>query len=103
MIEIISLVFFSRRLRPLISRKGESKGKWITLLVISWFVAEFLGVLIGLFIFGEDNIAASALTAYIFAFASAYMIRAILYNKPDSQTYEQLIDQIGTEQVNSDY
>lgn len=102
MIEIFCLVTFSRKLGPLALRKGESKGKWITLFVISWLVAEFLGVFIGIIIFGEDKIAEPAVTGYILAFSSFFVIRAILNNKPDAQTYEQLIDQIGTEHANAD-
>jgi|GEM_PF-1744188 len=102
MLEIIGLVFFSRKLRPLILRKGESKNKWITLFVISFLAAEFLGVFIGIMTFGEDKIAEPAMAGYFLAFSSFYVVRAILNKKPDAQTYEQLIDQIGTEQVNAE-
>lgn len=97
MLEIIGLVFFSRKLGPIILRKGESKNKWITLFIISFLAAEFLGLFIGIMIFGEDKIAEPAVTGYILAFSSFYVVRAILNNKPDAQTYEQLIDQIGTD------
>jgi hypothetical protein len=102
MIEIFCLVTFSRKLGVIALNKGESKGKWITLFIISWFVAEFLGVFIGLMVFGENSIAASALTGYALAFSSFFIIRAVLSSKPDVETYEQLIDQIGTESVNVD-
>ncbi len=48
MLEILALIFGSRKIGLLAESKNEPASKWKIIFVISWFAAEFFGAFIGL-------------------------------------------------------
>ncbi|MBV4358103.1 hypothetical protein [Pinibacter aurantiacus] len=96
MLEIILIIYYSKKIGALALDKGESKGKWVTIMIISWFLAEILGAVVGLMLLGQQNIYLALLVGYGFAFGSYYLIRNALSKKPDIAGYDQMIDEIGS-------
>jgi hypothetical protein len=66
------------------------------MMIISWFLAEILGAVVGLILLGQQNIYLAILVGYGFAFGSYYLIRNALSKKPDLAGYDQMIEEIGS-------
>ncbi|MGC4101263.1 hypothetical protein [Ferruginibacter sp.] len=82
MLEIIAIIFLSRKNGFLAESKGLKSGTWIRYTVLAWIGFEFAGALIGMILFGPSDM----LSIYLLAIASAVMgyfvIRDILLKKP---------------------
>ena len=83
MLEIIALIYFSRKMGNLAEQKGQRKGLWQFFTVLAWFVAEFIGAFLSVIIFSTDEIVAMLPLAYGSAIGSYFILRAILSKKPD--------------------
>jgi len=81
MLEIIALIYFTRKMGELAERKGQKKGAWKLYTVLTWFGAEIFGAVLSVFFTGQVGI--SLLFAYGFAIGSYFMLRSILARKPD--------------------
>lgn len=53
MLEIIALIFLTRKIGVLAIRKGQKPGKWKLNTVLAWFGFEIIGAFIGLAINGN--------------------------------------------------
>ena len=84
MLEIIALIFLSRKIGNLAASKGLSPGGWKLRLILFWILGEFVGAMIGISIFGRDNIFSAALVAIAVAAASYFIIDSYLSKLPDS-------------------
>lgn len=93
MLEILALVFLTRSIGTTAERKGLKPGTWKLYTVLAWFAGEFLGFLIGIAIFGSENILMSLLIAIPCAIGGYHIVRTILNNKPD--VFGDELDQIG--------
>ena len=81
MLEIIALIYFTRKMGELAERKGQKKGAWKLYTVLTWFGAEIFGVVVSvLFTNPGWNV---LLVAYGFAIGSYFILRSILAKKPD--------------------
>ncbi len=96
MLEIIALIFLCRKIGNLAERKGLKPGQWKLFTVLAWIAAEFLGVVIGLILFGfnKENLLGLMLFAVACAFGGYLFVKAILDKRPDKM--EDDIDNIGT-------
>ena len=84
MLEIIALVYLTRKMGELAARKGVSKGNWKLFTVLAWIGAEFIGACVGYIIGGDDSGKALAYVfALGFAVSSYFILKAILSKKPD--------------------
>ena len=83
MLEIIAIIFLSKKNGKLAVQKGLKSGTWILYSVLAWIGLEVLGVLVGIMIFGEENVIPIYLLALILAVSSYFLIRSILEKKPD--------------------
>ncbi|RQO32112.1 hypothetical protein DBR32_00415 [Taibaiella sp. KBW10] len=83
MLEILALVFITRKIGALAIQKGLSSGRWKFYTVLTWFLAEFAGLFLGLFIIGMEMPIVAALLGYGLAIISILILRAALNNKPD--------------------
>jgi len=86
MLEIIALVFLTRKIGYLAERKGLKKGWWKFYTVIAWFGAEILGIVLSILIFQTEEILGLVFLGYIFAIASYFILKAVLSKKPDIET-----------------
>ena len=56
MLEIIALIFLTRQVGRMAHDKGLKSSTWKLYTVLAWFAGEIFGALVGLVIFGPDNI-----------------------------------------------
>ena len=86
MLEIIALVFLTRKIGDLAERKGLKKGWWKFYTVIAWFGPEVLGIVLSILIFQTEEILGLVFLGYAFAIASYFILKAVLSKKPDIET-----------------
>jgi hypothetical protein len=80
MLEILALIYLTRKMGELAERKGVSKGNWKLFTVLAWFGAEILGIILGIVTGGTGP---TLIFAYGFAIGSYFILKAILSKKPD--------------------
>jgi len=90
MIEIIVLIFLTREIGHLALQKGLHKNRWKLYTVLGWIGMEILGVIIGVFIFGQDNLFSVMMVGIAFALASYYILKANLNKRPDTNLDEDI-------------
>ena len=93
MLEIIALIFLTRQIGTLAYRKGLKPGKWKLYLVLAWFVFEIFGFILGVILFGKDNLMGLMLLGLISAVGGYLLVRARLIKMPDG--FDEDIDRIG--------
>ena len=96
MLEIIALFFLARKIGELAYEKGQPTGKWKLFLVLAWIGFEILGAIIGIVLFGGENLIGLGLFAIACAFGGYLLVRSILMKMPDDFSNE--IDSIGREE-----
>lgn len=94
MIEIIVLIFLTRDIGKLAFDKGLKPLTWKIYTVVSWIIAEIIGVIIGVMIFGKDNLISVMLVGLTFAITSYFIIKAQLNKLPD-QDIDDGINNLG--------
>ncbi len=94
MIEIIVLIFLAKEIGRLALAKGLKPGWWKFYLVAGWMVGELVGLILGVMIFGKDNLVSVLLVAIAVAVSSYFIIKSYLNKLPDNFTDEE-IDSIG--------
>lgn len=83
MLEIIAVIFLSKKIGELAERKGQPKGKWKAFMILGWFGSEIIGIAIGLGMFGEQALGPILLLGYALAILSYFAIREKLQKMPD--------------------
>lgn len=83
MLEIIAIIFLSKKNGKLAEQKGLKSGTWIFYSVLCWIAFEIVGVVVGILSFGEENIIPTYLFALGLGVSSYFFIRSILQKKPD--------------------
>lgn len=83
MIEILVLIFLTRKIGNIAVRKGLPPGRWKLYTVLAWFGAEILGMFLGYALFGPQNIVALLLFALFCAGGGYLLIQAMLQKIPD--------------------
>ena len=96
MLEIILIIFLSRRLRESAEERGESKGKWTAYMILAWFGIEIAVVLGLILVLGEDVILIAGLVGIAGGFLGYYLVKSRLESLPlVAESQFGLIDQIG--------
>ena len=84
MLEIIAIIFLSKKNGKLAIQKGLKSGPWILYNVLCWIAFEVVGVVVGIITFGQENVLPIYLLALVLAVSSYFLIRSILDKKPDA-------------------
>ena len=95
MLDLIVLYFLTREIGRLAFRKGLKPLTWKIYNVLGWLSAELIGVVIGVLIFGMDNLVSVQLIAFAFAITSYFIIKAQLNKLPDHDLDDD-INRIGS-------
>ena len=83
MLDLIILIFLTREIGRLASRKGLKVLTWRIYNVTGWLLFEIIGIIAGLAIFGKDNFFSINLVGFAFAITSYFLIKARLNKLPD--------------------
>ena len=94
MLEIIALIFLTREIGKLAARKGLKPITWKIYTVVAWMVSEIIGFLVGIMLFGTDNLVSDILIGITFAITSYFIIKAQLNKLPD-HTFDDDINNFG--------
>lgn len=94
MIEIVALIFLTRKIGKLASSKGHKPLMWKILTVLSWIFSEVLGIYVALMFFDKNNLFSIVVVGLMFAITSYYIIKAQLNKLPD-QGIEDDINNLG--------
>ena len=94
MLEIIALIFLTKEIGKLAAQKGLKPITWKIYTIIAWLVSEIIGVVVGVMIFGVNNIVSVILVGITFAITSFFIIKAQLNKLPD-QTFDDDINNVG--------
>jgi hypothetical protein len=93
MLEIIALIILTKGIGRLAEKKGLKPGRWQLYTVLAWIAGEFLGAVLGGFIFGIDNIFSIVMLAFAGAISGYFIVKANLSKRPHA--FDE-IDQIGS-------
>ncbi len=83
MIEIIILIFLTREIGRLAFSKGLKPAIWKIYNVLGWLTFECIGLVVGLMIFGKNNLISINLIGIAFAVTSYFLIKSRLNKLPD--------------------
>jgi len=83
MLEIIALIYLSRKMGNLAERKGQKKGLWRLYTVLAWVGAEIFGIVLSIILFRTDEMIALLPLGYGFAIGSYFLLKSVLAKKPD--------------------
>ena len=97
MIEIIALIFLCIKNGKLATQKGLKPSTWKWYTVLAWLVAEMTGVMLGIILFGPDNIVGIMSLGIVSAFGGYLFIKFVLDKKPDS--FDDDINRIGIDDL----
>ena len=93
MLEIIILIFLTKQIGRLAHSKGLKTGTWKIYTVVGWIISEIIGIVIGVMIFGKDNLFSIVMVGLAFAITSYFIIKAQLNKLPDY--FDDEINNIG--------
>ncbi|MEO7960741.1 MAG: hypothetical protein ABIR19_04285 [Ginsengibacter sp.] len=94
MLDLIVLFFLTREIGKIAEKKGLKPLTWKLYNVGGWLGAELIGIMIGVVIFGMDNLVSVQLIAFAFAITSYFIIKAQLNKLPDQDINDD-INRIG--------
>lgn len=84
MLEIIALYFLCKKNGQLAAQKGLPPRTWKWYTVLAWLLTEMIGVIIGIALYGQDNLMGVMSLGIISAFGGYLVIKFVLDKKPDS-------------------
>lgn len=85
MFEIIALFFLCRMNGRLAERKGVNPNPWKIYTILAWIIAEFIGIGIGVSLWGIGQIYGIIAFALFCAFGGYLIIRRMLEQLPDTR------------------
>jgi hypothetical protein len=94
MLEIIALIFLTRQIGRMAHDKGLKSSTWKIYTVLAWFAGEIFGALVGLVIFGPNNIFSVLMVALAGAVTGYYILKTNLAKRSDI-TMDDDINNIG--------
>ena len=99
MIDIIALFFLCKMNGKLAFKKGLKPGTWKLYTILAWLFTEFVGLLIGVSIWGfnKEKFFELIFISLASAFGGYLIVRAILEKKPD--VIEDDINSIGVDDL----
>lgn len=92
--DLILLFFLTREIGRLAYKKGLKSLTWKIYNVLGWLGAELIGIVIGVLMFGLNNLVSVQLVAFAFAITSYFIIKAQL-NKLADHDIDDDINRIG--------
>ncbi len=93
MLEIIVLIFLTKRIGEIAVQKGLPAGWWKFYAVLGWVGGEIIGVVLGIMLFDTDSIFPAFLIGIGGAITGYHIVKTILQKKPDELGSD--IDEIG--------
>ena len=96
MLEIIALIFLTRQIGRIAHDKGLKSSTWKLYTVLAWFAGEIVAAVIGLMIFGPNNLFSVLLVALAGAITGYYILKLNLDKRQDI-TLDDDINLIGRE------
>lgn len=97
MVDIVALFFLCRINGKLAVQKGLKASQWRLYTILAWFVAEVMGLMLGMLLFGQDNLTGLMALGLVSAFGGYLYIKHLLEKKPD--VLEDDINKIGTDDL----
>ena len=97
MIEIVALFFLCKKNAELAILKGLKPNTWKLYTVLAWILAEFIGVAVGMAMFGIKNLYPVLGIGLFSAFGGYLFIRALLEKMPNSLDEE--VNKIGVDDL----
>ncbi|HAN66491.1 MAG TPA: hypothetical protein DCQ34_09700 [Chitinophagaceae bacterium] len=94
MLEILALIFLTKKIGDMASRKGIKPMPWKIFTIVAWIAFEFLGIMLAAIMFGNQNLFAIISIGILSAFGGYLLVRAILEKQPDR--IDEDIDRIGS-------
>ena len=95
MLEIIALIFLTKEIGKLAYDKGLKPLTWKIYTIVGWIISEIIGIIVGILIFGQDNLFSIVMVGIAFAITSYYIIKTQLNKLPDY--FDDDINRIGDE------
>jgi len=83
MIEVIALILLTAEMGRIASRKGLKPGRWQLYTILAWLAGEFAGILVGIMIFGTNNLVSVILVALAGAITGYLILKSNLSKRPD--------------------
>lgn len=83
MIEVIALILLTAKMGRIASRKGLKPGRWQLYTILAWLAGEFAGILVGIMIFGTNNLVSVILVALAGAITGYLILKSNLSKRPD--------------------
>jgi hypothetical protein len=93
MLEVLALVFLSKKIGAIAEQKGLKASGWKLRLVLFWILGEISGVVVAGLIFGFDNIISCLLVGIGCAVSAYFLLKAYLEKLPN--TFDDDINNIG--------
>ena len=90
MLEIIALIFLTRQIGKLAEDKGLKPSTWKLYTVLAWFAGEIAGAVVGVMIFGVNNLVSVLLVALGGAITGFYILKSNLSKKADVTTDDDI-------------
>lgn len=94
MLDLIILFFLTKEIGKIAAQKGLKPITWKIYTLVSWIASEVVGLVIGIMMFGVDNLISIILIGFTFAITSYFLIKAQLNRLPDKR-FDDDIDNIG--------
>lgn len=83
MLDLIILIFLTRKIGRIAAVKGLKPLTWRLYNVAGWLLFECIGIVAGFAIFGKDNFISVNLVGFVFAITSYFLIVGQLNKLPD--------------------
>jgi hypothetical protein len=96
MIEILVLIFLTRKIGDIAARKGVPVGRWKLYTVLAWILGEFGGLLLSMAI--TDNLGMNILFGIVCAVGGYLFVKYRLEQMPDHNENDDWINKIGQEE-----
>lgn len=94
MLDLIILFFLTKEIGKIAVQKGLKPFFWKIYTIAAWIISEVVGIVIGIMLFGVDNLFSIILVGFTFAITSYFLIKAQLNRLPD-KTFDDDINNIG--------
>jgi len=95
MLEIIALIFLTKEIGKIAAEKGLKPVTWKIYTVLAWVLGEIIGGIIGLYMFGINNLISAALVGIGGGITGYLILKSNLSKRPD--VMDDDINQIGVQ------
>ncbi len=84
MLEIIALIFLTKKIGQIAVSKGLKPGSWKLYTILAWIAFEFTGLIAGIMLFGYDRNNLFGILGFglVCAFGGYLLVKSILEKRP---------------------